>query len=182
RVCKIPQTFEMLIERLDSPLSQVRDAARAELGDFTLQKFLSVFDENDQEVCVRAGRLMQKIDHDFIDQLRREVEHPIRTKRLRAIRASGAMQLQTHVVDSLLKQLSDEEPSVRRAAVDVLKYVLTPDVITALSKIAQQDKSPRVREDAVRACQQMKLYMSQSMSQSTSNPVAPTTPPPASHL
>lgn len=182
RVCKIPQTFEMLIERLDSPLSQVRDAARAELGDFNLQKFLSVFDESDPEVCVRAGRLMQKIDHDFIDQLRREVEHPIRTKRLRAIRASGAMQLQTPVVDSLLKQLDDEEPSVRRAAVDALKYILKPEVVSALSHTAQQDKNARVREDAVRACQQMKLYMSQSMSQPTSKPVAPAPPPPASHL
>jgi len=174
RVCKIPQTFEMLIERLDSPLAQVREAARAELGDFNLQRFLSVFDENETEVCHRAGQLMQKIDLDFINQLRREVEHPIRTKRLRAIRAAGAMQLQTHLVDSLLKQLEDEEPSVRRATVDVVKFILRGDVIAALTRVSQHDKNARVRENAVRAWQQMKLYMTQSLNSSSaaSPPVA----------
>lgn len=162
RVCKIPHAFEMLIERLDSPLLQVREAAREELKDFNLQRFLNVFDENDPDVCIRAGRLMQKIDPDFINQLRQEVEHPIRTKRLRAIRATGAMQLQTRLVESLLKELNDEEPAVRRAVVDVLKYVLRVDVIAALSQAAQHDKNARVREDAVRACHQMKMYMAQT--------------------
>lgn len=163
RVCKIPQAFQMLINRLDSPLSQVREAARGELGDFNLQKFLSVFDENEPEVCIRAGQLMQKITPDFLNQLRQEVEHPIRTKRLRAIRAAGAMQLQTRIVDSLLKELNDDEPAVRRAVVEVLKYVLRADVVTALGTTAQHDKNARVREDALRAVQQMKLYMSQTV-------------------
>ncbi len=163
RVCKIPQTFEMLIERLDSPLAQVRDAARHELGDFSLQKFLTVFDDNEPEVCIRAGQLMQKIDPNFMDQLRFEVEHPIRTKRIRAIRATAAMQLQSRVVDSLLKQMEDEEPSVRRATVDALKTILRADVIAALAHASHHDNNARVREDAIRACQQMKLYMSQAV-------------------
>src|SRR5690606_20621406 len=47
----IPQAFELLIERLDSPVPEVQEAARTELGDFNLKRLLDLFDQIDRSTC-----------------------------------------------------------------------------------------------------------------------------------
>ena len=64
-----PEAFTKLIERLDSPMAQVQQAARDELEDFNLRRILTLYDLLDAQTCRLAGILIQKIDPDTLEKL-----------------------------------------------------------------------------------------------------------------
>ncbi len=144
RAHRIPEAFSLLIERLDSPLPEVRDAARGELADFNLDRMLSLYDHIEPHVAARAAMLMRKVDPEFMNKLRRELSNPSQRRRIRAAEAALAMDVQTEVVSALLVMLQDKDAMVRRVAVEVLGTVPTGQSIDALSELIE-DSSPRVR-------------------------------------
>ena len=150
----VPQAFSLLIERLDSPLPEVRDAARAELGDFNLKRVLELYDHLEPTTCILAGKLMQKIDPDSLHQLRLEMTNTMRTKRIRAVQAAVAIGVQKQVAGTLIELLQDEDAVVRRTAIEILGTVPAPEVLQALQP-ALDDPSPRVRAAAEHSVQQI---------------------------
>lgn len=149
---KIPETFSILIERLESPLPAVRQAAREELRSFDIETMLGIFEHLEPETCHRAGELILKIDPDCPDKMCRELAAPIRRKRIRAARACRLMGLHEHVVPALLVMLEDSDSLVRRTALEVLEGVSAPEVRTVV-RLLTEDPSPRVREAAVKTLQ-----------------------------
>ncbi|MFO1019495.1 MAG: hypothetical protein U0903_02165 [Planctomycetales bacterium] len=147
RVCGIPQAFHLLVSRLDSPLPQVQQAARKELEGFDLKRFLEVFENTDPGACVRAGILLRKIDPQISEKICEELTHPMRTRKLRALKAVISMQLAREVIPTLKQMLRDDEIIIRRMAIATLKTVPTMEVFTEFQTVLTSEQNPRVRED-----------------------------------
>lgn len=147
RTRDVPQAFSLLIRRLDSPMPEVQEAARRELGDFDLQRALQIYDHLDPQVCRAVGRLIQKIDVQTITKLRHELVTAIRRKRIRAARAALALGLHEQVADALVLMTQDTDALVRRTAAEVLGEVSAAASARPLTALLE-DPSPRVREAA----------------------------------
>jgi hypothetical protein len=143
----VPEALRLLIERLDSPLPAVREAARGELHSFNLELLLSIFEHLDPKVCLQTGMLIQKIDPDCHLKLVSELTHPIQRRRIRAARAARQLGLANGVQACLLSMLSDADSQVRRTAAEVLADIPNAEVVAGLSALLN-DASPRVREAA----------------------------------
>lgn len=155
----IPQAFEMLVERLDSPLPEVRAAARAELGDFSVKRFLDLVDELDQTTCISAAQLMLKIDPQAIPKLTQELVHPMRSKRLRAADAVMKARLSPELIQPLSTFLEDPDPALRRKGIQVLSQVTNWEVWNILSR-KTGDTNPRVRAEIEAAVADMHARLS----------------------
>jgi len=152
REYQIPETFSLLIERLDSPLEEVQEAARDELQSFDLARMLELFDDLEPEICLRAGELIEKIDPTTTEQLEQELASPIRTRRIRAVRAARAIGLHPLVIPSLLDLLDDDDQTILRAVIDALSELPLPEVRSELQRMADHE-SPRIQEAARDALQ-----------------------------
>lgn len=141
----VPDAFRLLIERLDSPLPEVRAAAQAELGDFNILRVLEMYEQLDRTMCEAIGRLVLKIDPQTPIRLRHEMLHAIRRKRIRAARGALALRLHHDVADALHEMTLDSDNLVRRTAAEVLGQVGTPAAMARLRELLR-DVSPRVRE------------------------------------
>jgi hypothetical protein len=150
----VPQAVGLLIERLDSPMEAVREAAREELESFNLELMLDIYDEIDATICLRAGELLRKTDSACLSKLIHEMEQPIRRKRIRAARASLAMGMHAEVVPALVALIEDSDTLVRRTAAEVLGTIRTPETCEALQRLLN-DSSPRVRAIAATALKEM---------------------------
>lgn len=146
----IPEALSMLINRLDSPLPAVRDAAREELKGFDVPAMLEMFEDLDPLVCLRAGKLIEKIDPDCHDKLRLELASPIRRKRIRAARAARMLGMHEKVFPSLKALLEDQDPLVRRTGIDALATIPSDESFQAIAELLEDDNA-RVREEAARA-------------------------------
>lgn len=146
----VPEAIRLLIERLDSPVPAVREAAREELASFDLSRVLDLFEHLDRNVCLRVGALLRKIDPGCTQKLMEELKQPIRRRRIRAARAAEALGLASDVEPGLLAMLFDEDSIVRRIAAELLVCVPSPEVIVGLTALLQ-DSSPRVRDAAERS-------------------------------
>ena len=51
---------------LDNPDEVVREAARTNLHEFNFARYLRVFDSLDEDIRVRTGELVRKVDMDTI--------------------------------------------------------------------------------------------------------------------
>jgi len=152
---EVPETFKMLIDRLDSTLPAVRDAARRELESFDLHMVLDLFEELDPIVCRKAGELIQKIDPDCTTKLLQEITSPICRRRIRAARAALATGLHLQIEPAVIAMLDDEDALVRQIAVETLGRHRTEEALLAITRMFD-DPSQRVREKASKALERLK--------------------------
>ncbi|WP_197532507.1 HEAT repeat domain-containing protein [Symmachiella macrocystis] len=147
RAKRVPEAFTKLIERLDSPMEQVQQAAREELEDFNLRRILTLYDLLDTQTCRLAGILIQKIDPDALQKLSQEMTGPMRSKRMRATQAAIAMGLQEPLSETFIQLLEDDDVLVRRTATEVVGQIPGEQSLTALQGMLD-DSNPRIREIA----------------------------------
>ncbi len=145
----VPQAITMLLERLDSPLPAVKQAAQEELGSFDLYRVLDLCDHLSPAVALEAGRLVRKTDVHCLERLEAELTHSVRRRRIHAARGARALGMHGEIVPALLAMLEDEDPLVRRTAIEVLAEVPSGEAIKALADHLN-DPSPRVRDAAAR--------------------------------
>jgi HEAT repeat protein len=143
----VPEAVTLLVDRLDSPIEEVREAAREELHSFDLYQMLEMFEDVSDDVCHQAGELIQKIDPLTIRKLNVELRNPIQGRRIRAARGAFAMGLHLQVLPALISLLQDEDDMVRRVIAEILGHVANPEVVSSLEAIIS-DPNPRVREIA----------------------------------
>jgi HEAT repeat protein len=146
----VPEALSLLVDRLDSPLPAVREAARDELQGFDVSTMLEMVENISPEICLRAGQLIRKIDPDCFDKLRQELESPIRRRKIRGARAAHLLGMQNELQSSLLPLLDDNDSLIRRTGISALASVRTSETIQALSDLLD-DENPRVREEASHA-------------------------------
>jgi hypothetical protein len=146
----VPDALNKLIERLDSPEACVQAVARQELQGFDLECLLGRFESMAPLARENAGRLLQKIDPDCLLKLTQEFHHPIRRRRLRALRGSLAYGWHINILPALLGILQDEDALIRRTAIEVLGHIPAPESIASLVAL-KNDPSERVRETVEQA-------------------------------
>jgi hypothetical protein len=146
----VAEAFTLLIERLDSPLSAVRDAARKELAGFNLNRVLQLIEHLEPATGRRAGDLLRKIDPECGDRLGLELRHPMHSRRERAVRAAGILGLDRDVLPELLVIVDDPEAVVRRTLGEVLAELDGTDVAEALKRLLA-DSDGRVRRATMEA-------------------------------
>lgn len=146
----VPNALPILLERLDSPVEEIREAARNELSSFDLQQVLETYDDIPRELRGKVGQLIQKIDPSTVARMNAELRNPIQRRRLRAIRAAFSLNLYLDVVPALLNLLDDKDVNIRRAAAGVLGHVPETSVVRGLHALLS-DENAQVRETAAEA-------------------------------
>jgi len=146
----IPGILTRLVETLDSPHLVVRQAARNALAEFSFSRFLGTFEMLDEETRKSTAALVKKIDQQSIPLLRKELQSPIRSRRLRGLQIVRVMNVADLVKDLVIDMLRDEDHILRAEAAETLGKCRSPDVISVLQEVLH-DNSGAVREAALRS-------------------------------
>ena len=154
----VPGAMRLLIERLDSPEEEIREAAREELSDFDFARMMRLIETDPDQVTPAMGRLILKVDPDTLDTARTELAHAIRGRRIRAVQAVVALEMAAELVDAIAALLDDSDMLVRRTAVEALGTVPTRASLIALDR-ACRDSSVRVRDAATEAMHAMRSVL-----------------------
>lgn len=135
RAQKLPDTFEELLKRLDKDLTIVRDAARDELFSFDLNYLMKIVGDLSPGQSLLCGHTLLKINPNAPDELAREIDHPFRRRRIRAIEAAEALGYVDKVRSCLLDKLEDPEVSVRCAVIETFGRNPSPDAIRIIRRM-----------------------------------------------
>ncbi len=149
----IPGVLPRMIELLDSPHAEVRNAARENLSEFTIQRFLAAYDLLDDEVRGSTAMLVKKADPRTLPVLRQEMQSQIRSRRLRSLSAACSMNCVEPLEDAILELLDDADHLVRCETVEVLGKCTSPASREAIER-ARHDGSEMVRLAATRSLHQ----------------------------
>lgn len=149
----IPAALTLLVERLNHPQRQVKDAACACLAEFNFRRFLASFDILDDDVRRSTGQLVAKVDREAQSQLLEEIQSLSRRRRLRALSAAEAMDFVSQIEEAVCQRLlEDEDHLVRNAAAHALGQCTSARAQTALQS-ALTDRAPLVQETAAASLQ-----------------------------
>jgi len=143
----IPGALTTLLEMIDSPFEEVRQAVRDNLDEFSFKRFLGAFDMLEDDVRQSTGALVKKIDPQTVPTLVNELEAPARTRRLRAMEVAEALDVVAELEPSILQQLGDSDHMIRVMAAQVLAACNTAATQRALRE-ALLDRSVIVQETA----------------------------------
>jgi hypothetical protein len=150
RSLEVPNAMELLLERLDSPLAEVREAARAELGDFRMPRVLENFRHIEPRSYPAVAALVRKIDPRAAETLSHEMTGTTPRRAARAARVALALGFSAEVQEALLEMSRAADSLARRAAVEVLAEAPAHAAHAALLE-RLHDASPRVRQAAAQA-------------------------------
>ncbi len=143
----VPETFSLLLQRLNSPSAEVRQAVREELSDFNTERVLAMVSSLDAATGARAGALLRQIDDGAISKLQYELHSAVRARRIRAAQAAVKLGYQHDLWQELITLTDDADTLVRSTAAEVLASVREPAALAALETLAG-DQQPRVRDAA----------------------------------
>ena len=144
----IPGALPLLVEMIDSPHAEVREAVRENLGEFSFERFLGAFDMLGDEVRRGTGELVKKIDPNAIPLLAAELTSKVRTRRLRGLAVARTLKMVSQVEGTVVGLLSDEDHMVRADAASTLSECrMSPQIAAGLAE-ALQDSSSTVRQAA----------------------------------
>jgi hypothetical protein len=147
RARPIPNAMSLLIELVDDPHEEVREALREALPEFTYQQFLANFESLPEDLLITAGQLVRRVDVDVRPRLSEDMESRSRLRRRRAVSAAAAMGLVRELEPAVIERLSDEDHMVRAAAATALAECDTIPTWGAL-RAAMVDRSVLVQEAA----------------------------------
>lgn len=135
---RIPGVLPRLLALLDSPHAVVRQAVRKSLSEFNFRRFLHSFDLLEEPVRRQTGLMVKKIDPETIPILRQELASSIRSRRLRAIAITRAIEA-VEPLETILNRIAqeDEDPQIRREAASALA-----ERGIALGPITQESSEP----------------------------------------
>ncbi len=152
RAQHVPDAMNLLIEKIDSPLEEVREAARKELSSFDVEYVLEHFEEFSPQVCPSVGKLLLKLDPRCLLDLSRAMAHPLKKRRIQAVRCAQALKLHGELIPALSALTEDSDDLVRRTSAEILGTLNTPAARQALTSLVN-DENPRVRDVAIKALQ-----------------------------
>jgi hypothetical protein len=121
----IPTALAMLLDRLESPHQEVREAAGSALGEFTLARYLAAFETLSDAARAETGALVGKVDRSATCGLLAELAAPSRNRRLRALAAAPYVVRENQaaaeqIAAELAPLLAEEDATVRYAAANLL--------------------------------------------------------------
>jgi HEAT repeat protein len=144
---RIPNALQLLVERLESPFAEVRDAAKSSLAEFNFTRYRAMFDLLDEQAVRTTGVLVRQVDPTARQQLVEDLSSPSTTTRLRAIEMAVAMSAVDDVRESLISMTVHENAAVRKEAVIALVHAKGPGAMEAVKR-ATADKIRSVADAA----------------------------------
>ncbi len=157
-----PQALERLVEMLDSPAVEVRDAAREALAEFSFGRYQTSFTMLDDDSRRIQGNLVFRADPAARMRLEELLTSPSNTARLRAIEMIVAMSAEDAMALPLQIALTDVSVTVRAAAAVALARAKNIEVIPALEQAAG-DEHRSVREAAEQSLAELRSRLLQNM-------------------
>jgi hypothetical protein len=120
RARRFPDALQRLVALLDSPSSEVRDAARSSLAEFNFTRYRTMFELLDEHSAHTTGVLVHKIDPSVQQKLAEELLSPSITIKLRGIEMAVAMEATNDVQQQLIDLVAHENVAVRKDSVVAL--------------------------------------------------------------
>lgn len=154
RAQHVPDAINLLVDKIDSPLEEVRAAAREQLSSFDVDYALEHFEEFSPQVCPSVGKLLQKLNPRCLLDFSRAMAHPLRKRRIQAARCAHVLKLHDQLIPALASLLEDSDDLVRRTSAEILASMEEPTAKQALVTLIT-DENARIREIAVKA---LKVY------------------------
>jgi HEAT repeat protein len=142
----IPTALALLLERVDSPHAEVRQAAAESLAEFRFERYLAAFDTLSDEARTSTGALVRKIDKTAIEGLAKELASNSRPRRLRALEAAPYLDAVADLSGPLMKLLVCEDAIVRAAAQELLDDARANRVWKPLIVFDSSHAMPNTRE------------------------------------
>jgi HEAT repeat protein len=133
---RLPQALKVLVELLDSPSLEVRDAARSSLAEFNFVRYRAMFDLLDDNATKTTGLLVRKVDPSAVKGLLQELTSPSVSCRSRAIEMALAMQAAQDVCDELIELAKHENAALRKDALAALGECSSPRAMQVLEAAA----------------------------------------------
>lgn len=171
----IPGALTTLIEALDSDIRAVREAARANLEEFSFRRFLPAYELLEDDVRRSTATLVRKVDPTAPQQLREELESPQGKRRMRALHIAAAMDLIGELQDAIVARSADEDHMVRSEAARVLGEIGSLEAVVRLQEMLD-DASFAVREAAQTALEEIDAAAARSKAEAVGKPAAPPLP------
>jgi hypothetical protein len=172
RTRQLPDALKLLVNRLEAPSAEVRDAARSSLAEFNFVRYRAMFDLLDGEAARTTGRLVHKVDHAAVPKLLEELTSPSISVRLRGIEMAIAMAATDDVQAQLIELASNENISLRKEAIAALGFCQGPDGASVL-ETATRDPVASVAEAARNSLAQLRRERA-ATSPTGSSPTRPT--------
>ncbi|MCA9248430.1 MAG: HEAT repeat domain-containing protein [Planctomycetales bacterium] len=157
----IPGAMRTLIMNIDNPHEVVREAVRESLKEFSFERYLGAFDMMEEEARHATGELVRRLDPSTLSRIRQELELPSRTRRLRAIEISVALELVPKIQSELVELLTCDDHMIRAEAASALAASPTTTAVAALQKVVD-DPSFSVQEAAQDSLRQIARHMAPS--------------------
>jgi HEAT repeat protein len=151
---RLPGAMEKLISLLDSPATEVRDAARSSLSEFSFYRYQAAFDILDPMARRTTGKLVRKVDPTAIRRVAEMLNSRSSSAKQRALEMVAAMNAADEVCDELIGLVDDQDFEVRAGAVTALGLSTHSKALTALRK-AEHDPQRTVREAAQKSVEQL---------------------------
>jgi HEAT repeat protein len=137
----------VLVELLNSPSAEVRDAARSSLAEFNFVRYRAMFDLLDENAVRTTGALVHKIDGSAIEGLIEELTSPSVSARLRGIEMALAMGAVQEACEQLVELAKHENVAVRKDALAALGECTGPQVLEVL-ELAAGDANHSIADTA----------------------------------
>jgi HEAT repeat protein len=150
----IPGAMSLLIDFIDCPEKEVRQALHDALPEFIAWHFVRTYQSLPDGLLATAGNLVRKLDPAATATLSLEMRSPSRARRLRAVESAVAMGLMHELELSVRRLLNDEDHMVRVEAAKSLAGCDSMPTWEAL-RDALLDRSVAVQEAAERSLQQI---------------------------
>lgn len=150
RAQHVPDAINLLVDKIDSPVDEVREAARKELSSFDVDYVLEHYEEFNALVCPAVGKLLQKLNPKYILEFSRAMAHPLRKRRIKAARCVYTLKLHDQVIPALASLIEDSDDLVRRTSAEILASIENPAARQALIPLIT-DENSRIRDIAVKA-------------------------------
>lgn len=150
----IPGALPKLIDLLDSTHSNVREAAREALGEFSFARFIATYDALGEDARRSTGAMVRKIDPRTDELLVEEMKSGSRSRRLRAVSAASAIEAVAKVGGTMVDLLRDEDHLVRLEAARALGQWPSDEARRGLTA-ALADRSALVQDAARRSLEEI---------------------------
>lgn len=132
-----PSVIPYLLDLLDDPDSDVRDAVVSVLGDQgekIVAEVRSGLQSSSQDARIAAAQILGQIGSsaaspDLIDLMQHDVSAWVRAAAAEALGKIGHMS----AIPALIKAMTDPDSSVRKTAKDALIHIGTPEALKALA-------------------------------------------------
>jgi hypothetical protein len=146
---RFPGAMEKLVAYLDSPLPEVRDAARSSLSEFSFARYQASFESLDPSTRRSSGKLVRKVDPTAVRRLKEMLASPALSMKQRGLEMVIAMDLAEDVSGELAALLGEQDLVIRTEAVNTLGLCTGSAALAALRR-AEYDPQRAVREAALR--------------------------------